>query len=229
MKLHMRLEEISDGNLYGENDMVRMDCHGCKGCFQCCVGMGKSVILDPYDLCRLQKGLGKGTEELLADGALELNVVDGAVLPNLKMKGREKRCAFLNQEGRCSIHQFRPGICRLFPLGRYYEEGDFRYFYQPKECSAPSRSKVKVGKWIDTPDRKRYHDFICSWHGLLNELERAAGEGADTQRAKELNMAFLQIFFMRPYETEEDFYDQYVLREKEFWGILNQEASSGVQ
>lgn len=224
MRRNVSLEEISDGNLYGENDMVKADCQGCQGCFQCCVGMGKSVILDPYDLCRLQQGLGKGREEFLAEGVLELNVVDGAVLPNLKMVGKEERCAFLNGEGRCDIHQFRPGICRLFPLGRYYEEGDFRYFLQTGECRAPVRSKVKAGKWIDTPDRKRYHDYICSWHFLLKQLE-TAGVGADAEnagmdRAKELNMALLQIFFMRPYETGKDFYEQYSMREKEFQGML---------
>ena len=25
-------------------------------------------------------------------------------------------CTFLDENGRCSIHPFRPGICRLFPL-----------------------------------------------------------------------------------------------------------------
>ena len=109
-------------------------------------------------------------------------------------------------------------------FSRYYEEGDFRYFLQTGECRAPVRSKVKAGKWIDTPDRKRYHDYICSWHFLLKQLE-TAGVGADAEnagmdRAKELNMALLQIFFMRPYETGKDFYEQYSMREKEFQGML---------
>lgn len=54
---------------------------------------------------------------------LELNVVDGMVLPNLKMAGEEEACLFL-KDGRCSIHGYRPGICRLFPLGRIYERMD---------------------------------------------------------------------------------------------------------
>ncbi len=78
--------------------------------------MGDSVILDPYDLYRMQRGLGKGLPELLAEGAAELHVEDGVILPNLKMTGGGERCFFLNKEGRCSIHAFRPGLCRLFPL-----------------------------------------------------------------------------------------------------------------
>lgn len=161
MKRNVSLAEISDGRLYKRNDMVKADCHGCQGCNKCCTGMGDSVILDPYDLYRMQRGLGKGLPELLAEGAAELHVEDGVILPNLKMTGGGERCFFLNKEGRCSIHAFRPGLCRLFPLGRYYEKGDFVYFLQVKECTASNRTKVKVSKWIDTPDLSRNHEFLC--------------------------------------------------------------------
>ena len=171
MKRNVSLADISDGRLYKSNDMVKADCHGCRGCHKCCTGMGNSVILDPYDVFRLQQGLGKTLSGLLAEGSAELNVVDGVILPNLRMAGQEERCVFLNTEGRCSIHGVRPGICRLFPLGRYYEDGDFRYFLQVNECAASGRSKVKVSKWIDTPEQGRNHDFLCKWHSLLNSLE----------------------------------------------------------
>ena len=150
MKRNVSLEEISDGRLYGPNDMVKADCHGCKGCSKCCQGMGSSIIMDPFDVYRLTTGLGKSMEQLLQK-EIELNVVDGVILPNLKMNGDKESCAFLNEEGRCSIHAYRPGICRLFPLGRYYENGSFKYFLQTGECTAV-HSKVKVSKWIDTPN-----------------------------------------------------------------------------
>lgn len=125
MKRNVSLEEISDGRLYGYNDMVKADCHGCRGCHKCCTGMGNSVILDPYDMWRIRKGLNKSLQEFLEEGKVELHVVDGCILPNLAMTGTEEACGFLDREGRCSIHAFRPGVCRLFPLGRYYEEGIF--------------------------------------------------------------------------------------------------------
>ena len=215
MKRNVSLDEISDGRLYGSNDMVKADCHGCKGCAACCTGMGKSVILDPYDIYRLQRGLKKTFPLMLEEGLLELNVVDGVILPNLNMAGEGERCVFLNKEGWCSIHENRPGVCRLFPLGRYYENGDFRYFLQTGECKAPSRSKVKISKWIDTPDQKRNHDFICTWHALLNRLEEAVngyGKGMDLEVGKQLNMLLLQLFYMEPYITEEEFYCQFETR-----------------
>ena len=123
------LNDISDGRTYTENDMVKADTAGCEGCHKCCTGMGCSIVLDPYDVWQIKNGLGKSFQELLNDGSIELNMVDGLILPNLKM-GEDERCAFLNEEGRCSIHSLRPGICRIFPLGRIYENGDYRYFLQ---------------------------------------------------------------------------------------------------
>ena len=72
MKRNVSLEEISDGRLYGPNDMVKADCHGCKGCHKCCTGMGHSVLLDPYDVYRMQRGLGKGLAQLLADNGADI-------------------------------------------------------------------------------------------------------------------------------------------------------------
>lgn len=220
MKRNVTLAEISDGRLYGNNDMVKADCHGCKGCSQCCRGMGNSIVLDPFDVYRLQQGLGMDLTGLLGAEKVELNVVDGMILPNLKMVGAEEKCAFLNEEGRCSIHACRPGICRLFPLGRYYEDGDFKYFLQTGECTDTNRSKVKVSKWIDTPDIIRNHDFICQWHYFLNELEEIVGDLEDMELGKRLNMLMLQMFYMNPYDVESDFYGQFKNRMEQFHSLL---------
>ena len=220
MKRNVTLAEISDGRLYGSNDMVKADCHGCKGCSKCCRGMGASIVLDPYDVYRLQQGTGMDLSGLLAGEKVELNVVDGMILPNLKMVGVEEKCAFLNEEGRCSIHASRPGICRLFPLGRFYEDGDFKYFLQTGECTDTNRSKVKVSKWIDTPDLARNHDFICTWHYFLNELEEIVGDLEDMELGKRLNMLMLKMFYLTPYEVESDFYGQFEERMEQFRSLL---------
>lgn len=224
MKRNVTLEEISDGKLYDINDMVKADCHGCEGCSKCCHGMGSSIILDPYDVYRLTAGTGKSMQELLMKEA-ELNVVDGVVLPNLKMVGEEEACSFLNEAGRCSIHGSRPGICRLFPLGRYYENGDFKYFLQTGECSGSgenghiSRTKIKVSKWIDTPNEKANHEFILKWHNLLKLMEKTLQKSESDSFKKELTMLFLQLFYIRPYESG-NFYEQIEERFEEMKNYL---------
>ena len=213
MKRNISLDEISDGKLYDENDMVKAGCNDCKGCSSCCRGMGDSIILDPLDIYRLTTALNKTFQELL-EAHVELSVVDGVILPHLKMTGAEEACSFLNKEGRCSIHPYRPGICRLFPLGRYYENGSFRYFLQNMECEKTNRTKVKVSKWIDTPDLKENRAFLTAWHYFLNDCEEMIQTNEDDTFRKNLNLYILNLFFIRPYEAEHDFYEQFAQRLK---------------
>lgn len=211
MERNIDLKEVSDGKLYGLEDMVRADCAGCAGCSACCRGMGKSVILDPLDVHRMTIGTGMGAEALLS-GKIELNVVDGIVLPNLKMDGVGEQCSFLDENGRCSIHGYRPGICRIFPLGRLYEDGSFRYFLQVHECRKENRAKVKVKKWIDTPDARRYDSYISRWHYFLKDLRRIIREDDTGQTAKNISMFVLKEFYLTPYDGNLDFYGQFDLR-----------------
>lgn len=207
MRREVDINEISDGNLYGPNDMVKADCGDCKGCSACCQGMGESIVLDPYDVYRLTKGLNLSLEALL-DDKIELGVYDGMILPHLKMAGANEACAFLNNEGRCSIHSIRPGICRLFPLGRFYEDGGFKYFLQIHECKNQNRTKVKVKKWIDTPDLKQNELFVNKWHDFVNEVQDKMMQVKDDALFKKVNMFLLQQFFIERYH-EDDFYKQF--------------------
>lgn len=93
MRREVTLEEISDGRLYEANDMVKADCQDCKGCFDCCTGMGDSVVLDPLDVWRLSQGLHLSPDQLLA-GKIELGVTDGNILPHLKMAGQRNDAYF---------------------------------------------------------------------------------------------------------------------------------------
>ncbi|MBQ2744048.1 MAG: YkgJ family cysteine cluster protein [Lachnospiraceae bacterium] len=206
MKRNVNINEISDGKLYGLNDMVKAGCDGCRDCSACCQGMGKTVVLDPIDIYRLTSNLACTFEQLLSD-KVELNVVDGIVLPNLKMDGSSEKCRFLNEEGRCSIHSFRPGICRLFPLGRIYEDGSFKYFLQVNECSKKNKTKVKVKNWIDTPDIKEYEKFVTDWHYMLKSLESVL-EVSDEAVARQISMYVLSEFYMEPYNDSLPIYAQ---------------------
>ena len=126
------------------------------------------------------------------------------------MAGKEETCTFLDREGRCSIHPFRPGICRMFPLGRYYEETGFRYFLQVHECPKKDRTKVRVRSWLDIPDLKRYETYIFDWHSFLKVCERES-EGLDGDSLKILQMYLLRAFYQTPWDGE-DFYGEFYRR-----------------
>ena len=207
MRRQIDLAEVSDGKLYDVNDMAKLGCQDCAGCSACCRGMGVSIILDPLDVFRITLHLDRCFEELLND-EFELNVVDGIILPNLKMDEGE-RCPFLNKEDRCSIHACRPGICRIFPLGRYYENHNFKYFLQKDECAKKNRTKVKVGKWVDVPDHDKNKEFLITWHYFLNDMEALIKEKDEDNFAKQCCLLILRLFYMNPYDGDRDFYEQF--------------------
>lgn len=219
MEREIDLKQISDGKLYSANDMVKAGCNDCAGCFLCCQGMGNSIILDPYDIYSLEKGLSVTFEGLIRD-RIELNVVDGIILPNLKMQEKDC-CGFLNEKGRCSIHDFRPGFCRMFPLGRIYEEGDFKYFLQIHECPHPGKTKVKLKKWLGIAGLQSYESYIKDWHYFLKDIQEMIRQTESDEVVKSINLYLLEQFFVRPYvdnsgeEKGTDFYEQFYDRLRE--------------
>lgn len=215
MRRNVDLNEISDGKLYTSNDMVKADCYECQGCSACCRGMGKSIILDPIDLFHLKQATGKDFAGLL-NQEIELNVVDGMILPNLKMDPKTDACPFLDENERCGIHAFRSGICRLFPLGRLYEEEGFRYFLLTKECKKENRGKVKVKKWLGITNLKVYEQYISDWHQFLLTCEESIGE-LEKENIQILTTYILRLFYQTPYEAEDDgsFYQEFYQRREQ--------------
>lgn len=243
--------------LYTAGDMVKINCNGCAGCSYCCQEMGESVVLTPFDIYELTTHLGKHFDELMED-KIELYMTDGMVMPNLKMaggsgpgglpgaqkspntgsflsqEGAREVCGFLNAEGRCSIHDFRPGLCRLFPLGRNYEVQEtetedgvqevkgFRYFIVKDSCPRLPGTKVKIEKWLGIPHLKKYEEFITKWHYFCRDFQEKMQEllaAGEDEKVKKSNLSLLELFYRKPYEAGRDFYGQFEER-MGGWSIL---------
>ena len=227
---------MTPDRLYTARDMAKIGCDDCKGCSYCCQEMGESVVLTPFDICELTQHLGRSFDELMED-KIELYMTDGMVLPNLKMSGETKAygtkevCGFLNEEGRCSIHAFRPGLCRLFPLGRNYEikqmeteDGikeikGFQYFIVKDSCPNLNGTKVKIEKWLETPNLKKNEEFTTTWHYFCKDFQEEIQEllkAGEDDKVKKINLSMLELFYRKPYEKERDFYEQFEERMKVF-------------
>lgn len=218
------INEISDGKKYNINDMVKIECHNCEGCFSCCINMNGLITLDPYDIYRMTNSNNGDNnnftfEMLISSEKIELTVDRGIIIPTLKMDKSTSKCSFLNKNGRCSIHSIRPGICRLFPMGRLYENGSFYYFLQKNECKYENKTKVKLKKWLDTPEINRYEKFINDWHYFIKNLQEKV-KGADDITRKNINMLLLQIFYIEKY-NEKNFYEEFNERMEKYGKACN--------
>lgn len=200
MERDIDLKEISDGRLYTANDMVKISCNDCAGCSECCRVVEDTILLDPYDIYQLTCGTGMDFSKLM-EGSIELQVVEGMILPNLKIRTKGEGCIFLSEEGRCTIHGYRPGFCRMFPMGRIYEEEGFRYFLQVHECNYPGKTKIKLKKWLGIEALSAYETYINRWHILTKKVKGMIRDTENDEVIKSLNMYLLNLFYVKPYEV----------------------------
>lgn len=220
------LDEISDGNLYTENDLVKADTINCEGCKSvCCHGMENTIILEPYDMHILTKHLGASFDEMLKT-EIVINQVDGILLPNLAMNKETNSCSFLDENKRCRIHKARPALCRLFPLGRYWEsENSFKYILQKDQCKKDNLAKIKVKKWLDIDNLAEYNEYVVLWHiytckikSAVSDIMTAVQNGSvesqlATTQIKTICMYTLKVFYQTPYD-EETFFEEFKNRIK---------------
>ena len=187
-------------------------CADCEGCSECCRSTADTIILDPQDMYLLSKGTGKVFTDMI-EREIEIRLVDGLILPNLmeEHEGEEEHCLFLTDRGRCSIHAFRPGLCRLYPMGRYYTEGGFRYILQKNECTGRVKTDVRLSDWLGIEDLPRYEAYIQDWHDFRKRVEKVVPILTEKSRDS-VQRYILRVFFVHPYRTRQDFYPQYEAR-----------------
>ncbi|MGL4346172.1 MAG: YkgJ family cysteine cluster protein [Cellulosilyticaceae bacterium] len=205
MKALKSLEGISDGRVYDIEDRVKADAGGCNGCSACCHNVGDLVVLTPFDVYEMISHLNVSFDELLLD-KIELRESNKILLPHLKMDESSKRCRFLNSNDRCSIHSYRPNICRLFPLGRVYDGDDFKYFLQVKGCTKPNLQEVRIEDWIGIVNYPQNKAFIMDWYRLLKALTFRLKFVWDEEERTTINQCLLDTFYRMPIKEGQDFY-----------------------
>lgn len=201
--------------LFSGNDMAKLGCGECDGCSDCCRGMGQSIVLDPYDIYQLQKVTKQNFAQLMQE-FIELHVLDGLILPSIKMQDDTDACGFLDENGRCGIHADRPGLCRLFPLGRNYDEKGLRYFLLEDACRIQNRTKIKIKKWLEVNALPQYEKFLIEWHDFRKQMQEKMIDSQSDAYVRNVNVKMLEIFYQKPYDTDENFYLQFEKRREDF-------------
>ena len=178
MKRNVDINAISDGRLYssggyGESRtaMTVRDVRNAAGAWEVRLFLIRWIS-------------GGCTEEskrifsaLMGENYIELGVVDGMILPNLKMDGARDACPFLDDAGQMLSAQLQTGgSADCFPLEGITRRAAFKYFIQIHEWPEKKTvGKVKIKKWLGIPNLKAYESYIMAWHDFLNECEECIG------------------------------------------------------
>lgn len=202
------LEQISDGKLYDIDDKVAAGTGGCNSCSACCHLVGDLVVLTPFDIYEITQYMNQSFDQLL-DHHIVLREENKVSLPYLKMQGPTERCSFLNDEDRCSIHQARPNICRLFPLGRVYQQNTFKYFLQVGSCPKPHLTQVQIREWIGIDNYEQNKRFILEWHQFIKALTFRLKFVREESEQRKINDVVINTFYRIKLIKGEDFYSTF--------------------
>lgn len=147
----------------------------CARCLHCC--RNKRIQVNPYEVARL------AANRSLDTGAfLERYTHNNGTFLNWDEEGR---CVFLSSSG-CEVHQDRPLVCRLYPLGRHVHPAGEEHFSEIEpdaECRGTYGSDDKIGTYLDDQGTApfiaaagRYLDLF--WQLCLTLEEGMAEPGA---------------------------------------------------
>ena len=89
----------------------------CRKCGKCCKHQN-TILFNPRDIFQIARKLQMTPEQVINEYA-ETYIGSASKIPVVHMvpRGKNEVCPFL-EDGLCSIHNCKPTVCALFPLGR---------------------------------------------------------------------------------------------------------------
>ena len=183
----------------GEGERFRFACHPGVRCFNACCS-DLTMPLTPYDVLRLRRNLGMGSEEFIAAHARVGQYPDtGFPLLHLRMSEHPlKLCPFVSDEG-CTVYPDRSGACRTYPLGRATcedEDGKVveRFFVvQEEHCRGFDENRQWTsGEWLADQGLEPYNAWNDRYMQLLAR-QRRTGAILGPKHATMCLLAFYQL------------------------------------
>lgn len=107
----------------------------CAGCGGCCRSR-EDIVLSGYDLYRLSRRLGL-PPKITARAFCRTYIGSVSHLPVLRLapvREEHNNCPFLTGS-HCAVHEARPLVCALYPLGQEISStGEVSYYFQATNC-----------------------------------------------------------------------------------------------
>ena len=160
----------------------------CQLCGECCRQVEDSIMLEPMDIYLLSRFLRdrgepiEGPEDLLAQYTHPDVLAERLPIFLLNTEGPENACVFL-KDGRCSVYEARPQVCRMYPFSAAPGERgrDFRYLLCMEKPHHFTGGMVTVKHWISenfTREAKDYEldqPFLPQFLSNLEQLKKLTG------------------------------------------------------
>ena len=203
----------------------------CTMCGKCCINR-EDILLKPKDLFVACKELSLKPQEFIQKYC-ECYVGDSSGLPIVRLKpvGENKRCPML-QGSRCAIHNAKPEVCAMFPIGRCIsidknelENSDkiseIVYINQKVNCG-DKRVTHTVREWLNKFNIPVDDEYFIEWHKVVSSmaLDIQELEKYTPEKIKGLMYNNLFAFLYVDYDLEKDFMKQFKLNAEKATGMV---------
>lgn len=202
----------------------------CTICGKCCINR-EDILLNALDVYNLAKELKISTGEVLVKYCESyIGSVSRMMIVRLLPVGSVKRCPLL-KDRKCSVHNAKPTVCALYPLGRGMEMKagetvDFtklktRYFLQDTACGDKSEEHT-VRSWLRDFNIPEQDSFYPKWTQTITDIGNMVKqmESHISDHVMELVLQTILICVYLKYSTDEPFMPQFEKNVAEFMELM---------
>lgn len=210
----------------------------CNSCGKCCSNDTLDMILfSPLDLYNLSKGLNIKVEDVLKKYC-NIYIGKNSNLPVVQLKSiidtqksyllgtKYTICPFL-KDNKCSVHNFKPNICKLYPLGRSASidvktnEQTSHYFLLKNHCGGKGE-KHNLDNWINNrvDDERLLNErssFINKVLKIMNfkSINKIMNEVPGLSKTLDMYYNFFISLYYANYDANKPFWEQYEKNQEE--------------
>lgn len=201
----------------------------CTMCGKCCINR-EDILLPPRDLYAMAKELNLTPKEFF-DKYCEVYIGSDTRIPVVRLKpvGAVKRCPLL-KDRKCSVHQAKPTICALFPIGRFMLSEKFEgkltnqktgYFFVNPGCGDDSETQT-VRDWLNAFGIPLEDPFFKVWQDALINLSMEMQRIEKSIGGELMNDIWSMLFWVMylDYDMEKDFMEQFMEKQDMMISLL---------
>ena len=194
----------------------------CRRCVKCCIHQDM-IIFNARDIFNIAKKKGM-TMQQVVEAYTEVYIGRNSRIPiiHLLSNGPKGACPLL-ENGRCSVHDCKPTVCALFPLGRValnskdgqpLKEGEtpeVKYILNDHSCGSAKKVNT-VRSWLAKFGIPEQDEFYLLWNKVLMSLTPAVmklEEEKVSEPALEMLWGAIYETLYLHYDTSQEFMPQF--------------------
>ncbi len=181
----------------------------CKMCGACCRKRDDPIVLSGLDLFRIAQ-------------EMECTIIEACFrytrgslgpqfhVPILTLRERDDGSCALLRKGKCMVHDNKPVVCAIYPLGRVilHEDDSIQYFRQDMDDSCGTNGKTwTLQEWLDNFHIHELDSMSVAWNRLLAEAANVMYKVEESDITHDVFITLLTALYLdydvtKPYEEQ---------------------------